>query len=168
MLAAVYHGPNDLRVEQVPAPEIGPGEMLVKVHSASICGTDLRIWHGNHRMYPAGTVRIPGHEIVGTIAEVSSDASDLVVGQMVFCAPNTGCGHCLQCIRGNNNLCSNYEALGVTMDGGFAEFVRISAKLSAAGQRDPGCPGCRPRCGGPVGALCLRRPGPERAVHSTW
>lgn len=59
MLAAVYHGPQDLRVEDVPLPEIGPGELIVKVLSASICGTDLRIFHGNHRMYASGTVRIP-------------------------------------------------------------------------------------------------------------
>ncbi len=53
-----------------PVPKIGKGEFLVKVMSASICGTDLRIFHGNHRMYAPGTVRIPGHEVVGTIAEV--------------------------------------------------------------------------------------------------
>lgn len=127
MLAAVYHGPNDLRVEEVPVPEIGPGEILVKVLSASICGTDLRIWHGNHRMFPPGTVRIPGHEIVGTISRVSPEITDQAVGQRVFCAPNTGCGHCQQCITGNNNLCANYDALGVTSDGGFAEYVRIPA-----------------------------------------
>ena len=69
MLAAVYHGPDDLRVEEVPIPEIGAGEVLLKVNNASICGTDLRILHGSHRKYPAGTVRIPGHEMVGTIAE---------------------------------------------------------------------------------------------------
>jgi L-iditol 2-dehydrogenase len=137
MLAAVYYGPNDLRVEQVPMPVIGPGEILVKVQSASICGTDLRIWHGNHRMYPVGTVRIPGHEVVGKIAEVSSDVAGYLVGQQVFCAPNTGCGHCLQCIRGNNNLCANYEALGVTVDGGFAEFVRISARSVQQGNVIP-------------------------------
>lgn len=137
MLAAVYHGPNDLRVDQVPVPVSGPGEMLVKVQSASICGTDLRIWHGNHRMYPAGTVRIPGHEIVGTIAEVAAGIMDYRVGQRVFCAPNTGCGHCRECIRGHNNLCANYEALGVTVDGGFAEFVRISAKSVQQGNVIP-------------------------------
>jgi L-iditol 2-dehydrogenase len=105
MLAAVYHGPNDLRVEDAPLPGIGSGELLVKVLSASICGTDLRIFHGNHRMYPPGTIRIPGHEVVGTIAEVGADVKDYSIGQRVFCAPNTGCGHCLQCITGNNNLC---------------------------------------------------------------
>jgi L-iditol 2-dehydrogenase len=127
MLAAVYHGPNDLRVEQVPMPKIGKGEILVKVLSASICGTDLRIFHGNHRMYAPGTVRIPGHEVVGTIAEIGEDVTGYTLGQRVFCAPNTGCGHCLQCITGNNNLCASYDAIGVTSDGGFAEFVRIPA-----------------------------------------
>jgi L-iditol 2-dehydrogenase len=137
MLAAVYHGPNDLRLEQVPVPEIDRGEILVRVLSASICGTDLRIWHGNHRMYPAGTVRIPGHEIVGTIAKVSPEIKEYAVGQRVFCAPNTGCGHCRECITGNNNLCANYDALGVTSDGGFAEYVRIPARSVQQGNLIP-------------------------------
>lgn len=137
MLAAVYHGPNDLRVENVPVPGIGPGEILVKVLSASICGTDLRIFHGNHRKYPPGTVRIPGHEVVGTIAEVGGVVSDYSVGQRVFCAPNTGCGHCRQCITGNNNLCANYDAIGVTSDGGFAEYVRIPANSVRQGNVIP-------------------------------
>lgn len=137
MLAAVYHGPNDLRVENVPVPKIGKGELLVKVLSASICGTDLRIFHGNHRMYPDGTVRIPGHEVVGTIAEMGAEVKNYSVGQRVFCAPNTGCGHCLQCISGNNNLCANYDAIGVTSDGGFAEYVRIPANSVQQGNVIP-------------------------------
>ncbi|MDO9120359.1 MAG: zinc-dependent dehydrogenase [Anaerolineaceae bacterium] len=137
MLAAVYHGPNDLRVEQVDLPKIGAGEMLVKVVSASICGTDLRIFHGNHRMYPEGTVRIPGHEVVGTIVEMGANVEGYQVGQRVFCAPNTGCGHCLQCISGNNNLCSQYDAIGVTSDGGFAEYVRIPANSVRQGNIIP-------------------------------
>jgi L-iditol 2-dehydrogenase len=128
MLAAVYHGPKDLRVEQVPTPSPEPGEMLVKVNSASICGTDIRIYHGNHRMFPAGTVRIPGHEVVGTVAEVGAGLHGYEQGQRVFVAPNMGCGHCAQCVSGNNNLCANYDAIGVTIDGGFAEYLRIPAK----------------------------------------
>lgn len=137
MLAAVYHGPNDIRVENVPVPKIGKGELLVKVLSASICGTDLRIFHGNHRMYPDGTVRIPGHEVVGTIADVGSEVCNYSVGQRVFCAPNTGCGHCLQCVSGNNNLCANYDAIGVTSDGGFAEYVHIPANSVQQGNVIP-------------------------------
>ncbi len=82
MLAAVYHGPNDLRVEDVPVPKIGKGELLIKVMSASICGTDLRIFHGNHRMYAPGTVRIPGHEVVGTIAEAGAEVSECFAPQI--------------------------------------------------------------------------------------
>ncbi|MDD5369736.1 MAG: zinc-dependent dehydrogenase [Anaerolineaceae bacterium] len=127
MLAAVYHGPNDLRVEEVPVPKIAPGEILVKVLDASICGTDLRIFHGNHRMYPDGTVRIPGHEVVGKIVEVGAGVIGLSTSQRVFVAPNMGCGQCRQCISGNNNRCANYGAIGVTMDGGFAEYLRVPA-----------------------------------------
>jgi L-iditol 2-dehydrogenase len=137
MLAAVYHGPNDLRVESVPLPSIKPGELLVKVLSASICGTDLRIFHGKHRMYPVGTVRIPGHEVVGTIAEVGAGVANYTIGQRVFVAPNTGCGHCQQCVSGNNNLCANYDAIGVTSDGGFAEFVRVPANSVQQGNVIP-------------------------------
>jgi len=137
MLAAVYHGPNDLRVENVPIPEIGSDEILVKVISASICGTDLRIFHGNHRMYAPGTVRIPGHEVVGSIAKIGAGVTNYSIGQRVFCAPNTGCGHCEQCVTGNNNLCANYDAIGVTSDGGFAEFVRIPANSVRQGNVIP-------------------------------
>jgi threonine dehydrogenase-like Zn-dependent dehydrogenase len=110
MLAAVYHGPGELRVEQVPEPNIDTGEILLSVECASICGTDVRILQGAHRKYPPGTVRIPGHEVVGTIAELGGAMKGLVRGQKVFVAPNMGCGHCLQCISGNNNLC-DYDAL---------------------------------------------------------
>lgn len=127
MLAAVYHGPNDIRVEEVVKPQINDEEMLVKVLAASICGTDLRIYHGNHRMYPEGAVRIPGHEVVGTIAEIGTKVDGYHLGQRVFIAPNIGCGHCHECIRGNNNLCVNYEAIGITMNGAFAEYLRVPA-----------------------------------------
>ena len=127
MLAAVYHGPHDLRVEEVPIPEIGKGEILVKVLSAGVCGTDLRIFRGEHRNYPPGTVRIPGHEVVGSIIALGEGVRDYTVGQRVFCAPNTGCGHCAQCLAGNYNLCEQIEAIGVTMDGGFAEYIRLPA-----------------------------------------
>ena len=127
MLAAVYHGPEDLRLEQVPRPEPGPGEALVRVLSASICGTDLRILHGGHRKYPPGTVRIPGHEMAGVLEALDPAMPGLRAGQRVFVAPNIGCGHCKQCISGNNNRCAEYQAIGVTMDGAFAGYVRIPA-----------------------------------------
>jgi len=137
MLAAVYHGPNDLRVEERPTPSTGPDEALLKVVSAGICGTDLRILHGAHRKYPPGTVRIPGHEVVGDIAAVGEDVVGLEVAQRIFVAPNMGCGHCRQCINSHNNRCANYNAFGVTMDGAFAEYMRIPAAAIQQGNLIP-------------------------------
>jgi L-iditol 2-dehydrogenase len=137
MLAAVYHGPNDLRLEEVPIPDISPDEVLVKVLNASICGTDLRIYHGAHRKYPPGTVRIPGHETVGEIAEIGTNVKGLEINQRVFIAPNMGCGHCAQCVSGNNNLCANYQAIGITLDGAFAEYMRVPAAAILQGNLMP-------------------------------
>lgn len=141
MLAAVYHGPDDLRVENCPIPENGPDEALLKVESAGICGTDLRILHGGHRMYAAGVQRIPGHEVVGEIVAVGENVSGVEVGTRVFVSPNMGCGHCDQCVSGNNNRCADYDAFGVTIDGAFAEYLRIPAAAIMQGNLillDPG------------------------------
>lgn len=137
MKAIVYHGPKDLRVEEVQMPIAGERELVIKVQSASICGTDLRIFHGKHRMYPEGTIRIPGHEVVGTITDIGQDLEGFQIGQKVFVAPNMGCGHCEQCVTGNNNLCKNYTALGVTIDGGFAEYMLIPEKAILQGNIIP-------------------------------
>lgn len=137
MLAAVYHGPNDLRVEQAPRPEIGPEEMLLRVLRANICGTDLRILHGGHRQYPPGTVRIPGHEVVGEIAEVGANVEGYTVGQRVFVAPNMGSGHNRQTIAGHNNLDPDYRAIGINLDGAFAEYMRVPAAAIRQGNVMP-------------------------------
>lgn len=126
MKAAVYYGPEDLRVEERSTPSAGEGEMVLRVDYASICATDLRILKGVHRKYGPGTVRVPGHEVVGTISEIGSGVGrEYHVGQRAFVAPNVGCGHCRECERGENNLCAKYEAVGVTLDGGFAEFMLL-------------------------------------------
>ncbi len=137
MLAAVYHGPDALRVEERPLPLIGGDEVLLKVLYAGICGTDLRIVHGGHRLYPPGTVRVPGHEVVGEIAEVGAQVRGLKPGQRVIVAPNWGCGHCRQCVSGSNNRCANYGAVGITEDGAFAEYMRIPAAAILQGNLIP-------------------------------
>jgi L-iditol 2-dehydrogenase len=125
MRAVVYHAPHDLRLENVPQPAVPPDSLLLRVGSSSICGTDLRIYHGAHRMYPAGTTRIPGHEVAGEIVEVGSQVKGLHAGQHVFVAPNMGCGHCRQCVSGRNNLCADFTAFGINMDGSFAEYMLV-------------------------------------------
>jgi 2-desacetyl-2-hydroxyethyl bacteriochlorophyllide A dehydrogenase len=126
MEALVYHGAGDLRVEQRPTPIPGPGEVVVRVEACGICGTDLRIVSGSHRAYPDGTVRVPGHEIAGTVAAAGAGV-DIPEGAPVFVAPNVGCGTCRQCRRGRVNLCRTPNALGITLDGGFSTHVLVPA-----------------------------------------
>ncbi|GAP13148.1 threonine dehydrogenase [Longilinea arvoryzae] len=137
MLAFRYHGPNDMRLEEVEAPQVAVGELIVEMESASFCGTDLRIVHGNHRHYPAGTVRTPGHELVGRISQIGEGVKGYELGQRVFVAPNIGCGHCEECISGNNNLCTDFNALGITLDGAFAQSVRVPANAVKQGNIMP-------------------------------
>jgi len=137
MLAAVYHGPNDLRVENVPVPVIAPDEVLLRVLRANICGTDLRILHGGHRKYPAGVTRIPGHEVVGEVAAAGERVTGYLPGQRLFVAPNMGQGDSRETISGNNNLDPNYEAIGITLDGAFAEYLRVPAAAVRQGNLMP-------------------------------
>lgn len=137
MKALVYYGPNDLRFEERPIPKITANEVLLRNLSACICGTDLRILHGQHRLYPPGTIRIPGHEVVGEIVDMGVNVTGLEVGQRLFVAPNMGCGHCPQCISGNNNLCKQYTAIGLTIDGAFAEFMIVPSTAILQGNLIP-------------------------------
>lgn len=146
MLAAVYHGPHDLRVERVPVPVIGPDELLLRVLRANICGTDLRILHGGHRKYPPGTTRIPGHEVVGEVVAVGSaiDSASYPTGRRYFVAPNMGRGDSRETISGNNNLDPEYEAFGITLDGAFAEYMRVPALAIRQGNLMPVAAGVDP------------------------
>ena len=137
MIAAVYHGPEDLRLEQFPTPSAGPGEIVLRVDFASICATDLRILRGVHRKYGPGTLRIPGHEMVGTIVELGTGVNHYALGERVVVAPNVGCGRCQECERGQNNLCANYDAIGITLDGAFAEFMRVPPPFLEQGNLIP-------------------------------
>jgi L-iditol 2-dehydrogenase len=133
MQAAVYHGPNDIRIEEVSVPQIGQDEILVKVLSVNICGTDLRILHGHHRKYPKGTVRIPGHEMAGKVVKVGDKLHKYHLGDHVFVAPNMGDGDSRETISGNNNLDPNYRAIGINLDGAFAEYMRVPAEAVRQG-----------------------------------
>ena len=136
MRAALYRGPGDLRIEDRPRPSPGPGEALLKVFACGICGTDRRIVAGGHRLVPPGTLRVPGHEIVGEVVEAGEGVIGLPSGP-VFIAPNFGCGSCAQCLSGNNNRCSKTQALGITLDGGFAEYLLIPIAAIAQGNVIP-------------------------------
>jgi threonine dehydrogenase-like Zn-dependent dehydrogenase len=125
MKAAYYYGPNDIRVEEVEKPRINQNEMLLRVRSTSICGTDLRIFRNGHFKIPPGQRRVLGHEIAGEIVEIGSHVEGFHTGMRVTTTPNIGCGVCEYCRDGYNNMCPNYEAFGISIDGGFEEYMRI-------------------------------------------
>lgn len=137
MWAAVYHGPEDLRVYEVPTPEPGPGEVLVRIESAGICSTDLRMLKGAHSYVLSGSVLIFGHENAGVIAALGPGVSGHEVGRRVFVAPNIGCGQCRLCVTGNNNICGQLIQIGMSIDGGFAEYLRVPARAVQQGNLLP-------------------------------
>ncbi|MGA4508758.1 zinc-binding dehydrogenase [Propionibacteriaceae bacterium G1746] len=139
MLAYEYRHPSATTAEPVlelverPDPVADEGELVIDVAASGICGTDLKIARGQHRLYPPGTVRVPGHEAVGIVAQNRSGDARFDPGTRVAVAPNIACGQCRPCRRGLGNLCENYASVGLTFDGGFAEKVRIPAAGVAAG-----------------------------------
>lgn len=128
MLAVRVHGPGDLRVDRVPVPEVGAGDALLRVQAAGICATDRKL---AARGAPGGGARILGHEIVAEI--VVPGASRLPVGTRVGVAPNVGEGSCPACRRGATNLCPEYRAFGIHLDGGMAEYLRLPRSAVEAG-----------------------------------
>jgi 2-desacetyl-2-hydroxyethyl bacteriochlorophyllide A dehydrogenase len=120
--AALLHGPRDLRVETMAAPELRAGEVLVRVAVAGLCGTDYGIWSGERRVgYPL----VLGHEFVGRIEAVGAGVSQARPGDRVAIEPNYSCGACPLCREGNRNLCLSRTAVGIDVHGCFAELVRV-------------------------------------------
>ena len=120
MNAAVLTGPRAFRVETVRDPIAGPGEALVRVEAAGICGTDYRIWTGER---PVSYPLIPGHEFIGEVVQVGSGVTRIGPGDRVAVEPNWGCGTCDLCRGGLGNLCLARTAVGIDRDGGFAELA---------------------------------------------
>ncbi len=126
MQAAVYRGRNDVRLETVPVPGIGPGELLVRVHTCGICGTDLKkIATGSH-----SAPRIFGHETSGQVAAAGAGVAGYEVGDRVVVFHHIPCGGCFYCRHKVFAQCETYKKVGVTAGfepsgGGFSEYVRV-------------------------------------------
>ena len=126
MRAAVYRGVNDIRVETVPVPAIGPGELLVKVATCGICGTDLKKIHTGSHSAP----RIFGHEMAGTVVQVGEGVSRFAIGDRVMVFHHVPCGECYYCRKQTPAQCLVYKKVGTTAGlepsgGGFAEYIRV-------------------------------------------
>lgn len=122
MKAAVFHAPGDVRIESVaePAPP-GPGELLIKVSKAALCGTDSAEWaHGPLLAKPPVVL---GHEFTGQVVAVGPGTTGFTTGARVVSGAGISCGQCEWCAEGRTNLCASYQTLGLHRDGGLAEFV---------------------------------------------
>ncbi len=125
MIAAVLRGPRSLALAAMPSPSPGALDAVVRVKAAGLCGTDYRIWTGER---PVQYPRIMGHEFIGRVMAIGQDVSNISVGQMVAVEPNYSCGVCALCREGNRNLCLSRVAVGIDVDGGFAEEATVPAR----------------------------------------
>lgn len=121
-------GPG-LELVELPVPEIGPGQVLVRVRAASICGTDLHIYRwdewAQNRIKPP---LIVGHEVTGEVAALAPDVTSVQVGETVSLESHVVCNECHYCRTGREHICENTQIIGVDRDGGFAEYIAIPAQ----------------------------------------
>ncbi|MFV0364795.1 MAG: zinc-dependent alcohol dehydrogenase family protein [Suipraeoptans sp.] len=123
MKAAVYHGKEDLRVEEVAEPMVQDDEVKVHVKYCGICGTDIHIFHGDGGSADVTPPLVPGHEFSGVVSEVGSKVTRVQVGDRVTVDPNDMCESCYYCRNGQRHFCENMNGIGTSSDGGFAEYV---------------------------------------------
>jgi 2-desacetyl-2-hydroxyethyl bacteriochlorophyllide A dehydrogenase len=126
MKAAVLTEWERIEVKEVPVPELGEEEILIKVKYAGVCGSDVTIYKGKHPT--AKTPVILGHEFTGVIEKISSSKrTDLKVGDRVVVEPLISCGECAACKVGNWHVCRSLKLLGIHTNGGFADYVKVPA-----------------------------------------
>lgn len=125
MRAALFTGPGKIEVSDLPIRKVDKDELLVRIGACGVCGTDFHIVEGKA---PARVPVIIGHEFTGEVIEMGNSVSVFNTGDKVAVDPNIYCGYCEYCRSGRINLCSNLKALGVTINGGFAEYCIVPVK----------------------------------------
>ena len=121
MRVAMYYNNNDVRIEEMPVPEIGPGELLLKIEASSICGSDVMEWYRIQRA-PA----VLGHEVAGTVAQVGPDVSQFGEGDRLVVTHHVPCNACRYCLSGSHTVCDTLRTTNYD-PGGFCEYVRLPA-----------------------------------------
>lgn len=153
MTAAVLHAPGDIRVEEVPVPTPGPGQVLVTVAACGVCGSDVP------RMLRNGGYVMPiicGHEFSGHVAALGPDVTGVEVGTLVSVPPLIPCRECRHCVRGDFGLCESYDYFGSRSDGAYAEHVVVPV-----GNLLPMPPGLDPRAAAMLDPAAI-------ALHALW
>ena len=127
MNAAVLHGREDVRIEQVPVPEAGPGELVLTVGAALTCGTDLKVFRRGYHARMIVPPALFGHELAGTVVQAGEGVEGFLSGDRVVALNSAPCGQCYFCARGQENLCDDL----LFNNGAYAEFIRIPARIVA-------------------------------------
>lgn len=122
MLSCFFTGPKQFRIDDYTLPKISDHEVLVQVAACGVCGTDFHIFSGEA---PAILPLIPGHEFSGRVVSCGNLVKRLNTGDRVCIDPNIPCGYCGFCREGKINFCENLQAIGVTRNGGFAEYAIV-------------------------------------------
>ncbi len=125
MLAAVLYGKEHVKIQKVAVPELGEGDVLVRVRAALTCGTDVKVFRRGYHARMIVPPALFGHELAGDIVGVGSSVRAFKVGQRVVAANSAPCGECFYCKRNNENLCENL----LFNNGAYAEFIRIPSRI---------------------------------------
>jgi len=125
MKAAVFGSDRALVLKDVPVKDVGPGDVLVRVEAAGICGTDVHILQGE---FPAVPPVVLGHEFAGIVAQIGDGVTNVAIGDRVAIEPHVYCGMCRHCQDGREYLCPHRRGFGVHLDGGFAEYALVHAR----------------------------------------
>ena len=125
MESIVIQRPKEIELTERGVPELGPGEILIKVMASGICGTDIHIFNGEYLgAYPV----IPGHEFSGIIMSTGNLVKRFKMGDHVAVEPNIACDNCVHCLNNRQNFCLNWQAIGVTLPGGMEQYVSVPEK----------------------------------------
>ena len=126
MLQQVMTEPGKIIFREIPVPEIGDGQVLVKIMDIGVCGSDIHVYHGKHPFtkYPV----TQGHEVSGEIVKCGANVEGLTVGQKVTIEPQVYCGKCYPCRHGKYNLCEELKVMGFQTTGTASEFFAVDAK----------------------------------------
>lgn len=125
MKAAVLYGKEDVRIERIPLPEAGPGEIVVRVRAALTCGTDLKVFRRGYHAKMLVPPALFGHEMAGVVHAVGSGVRAFSPGMRVVALNSAPCGNCFWCVRGQENLCEDL----IFNNGAYAEYIRIPARI---------------------------------------
>jgi (R,R)-butanediol dehydrogenase/meso-butanediol dehydrogenase/diacetyl reductase len=136
--AAVFHGRGDIRIENLPEPTSGAGEVLLEVHAAGICGTDAGEFGHGPNMFPIHQAHpitghqgpmVPGHEFAGRVVAVGAGVESIAEGMLVASGAGASCGVCDRCREGRSSLCARYWTVGLQRNGALAQFCTVPASI---------------------------------------